>query len=210
MTDSYIYIITALLPLAASLLIFQVNPYHALVMRGVLGALAALIYTVLGAADVALTEALVGTLLAITLYAIAVRSSLVLRLGILKDEAIIANADQVSTPNNSPNNLPNNSSNYFSQLIADIRSIFSKRHMRVELIAYPDKADLQQALINKEVHVICIRSSSKQRQQQDQQPYSTTTRLRRLYEIMQPELASSLTELNYANLSSAKNPGEVH
>jgi putative multicomponent Na+:H+ antiporter subunit B len=207
MTDSYIYIITALLPLAASLLIFQVNPYHALVMRGVLGALAALIYTVLGAADVALTEALVGTLLAITLYAIAVRSSLVLRLGILKDEAIIANADQVSTPNNSPNNLPNNSSNYFSQLIADIRSIFSKRHMRVELIAYPDKADLQQALIAKEVHVICARSELKQ---QDQQPYSTTTRLRRLYEIMQPELASSLTELNYANLSSAKNPGEVH
>lgn len=202
MTDSYIYIIAALLPLAAALLIFQVNPYHALVMRGVLGALAALIYTVLGAADVALTEALVGTLLAITLYAIAVRSSLVLRLGILKDEAITANVTQASAPNYSPN--------HFSQLIADIRSIFGKRHMRVELIAYPDKADLQQALIDKEVHVICARSEPKHRQQQDQQPYSTTTRLRRLYEIMQPELASSLTALNYANLTSATNPEGVH
>ena len=74
--DSYIYMITALLPLAAAMLVFQVSPYHALVIRGVLGAIAALVYTVLGAPDVALTEALVGTLLAITLYAVAVRSSM--------------------------------------------------------------------------------------------------------------------------------------
>jgi putative multicomponent Na+:H+ antiporter subunit B len=73
MTDSYIYIITALLPLAASMVVLQVNPYYALVIRGILGAVAALVYTVLGAADVALTEALVGTLLAVTLYAVAVR-----------------------------------------------------------------------------------------------------------------------------------------
>ena len=38
--DSYIYGITALLPLAAAMLVFQVNPYHALVMRGILGATA--------------------------------------------------------------------------------------------------------------------------------------------------------------------------
>jgi len=38
--DSYIYGITALLPLAAAMLVFQVNPYHALVIRGILGAIA--------------------------------------------------------------------------------------------------------------------------------------------------------------------------
>ncbi|NJK30310.1 MAG: DUF4040 domain-containing protein, partial [Acaryochloris sp. SU_5_25] len=70
--DSYIYIITALLPLTAGMVVLQVNPYHALIMRGILGAVAAMLYAVLGAADVALTEALVGTMLAITLYAVAV------------------------------------------------------------------------------------------------------------------------------------------
>jgi uncharacterized MnhB-related membrane protein len=63
MNDSYVYIIVALLPLAASMVVLQVNPYHALVIRGILGAVAALVYAVLGAADVALTEALVGTML---------------------------------------------------------------------------------------------------------------------------------------------------
>jgi len=38
------------------------------------------VYALLGAADVALTEALVGTLLSTTLYAIALRSSMVFRL----------------------------------------------------------------------------------------------------------------------------------
>lgn len=68
--------IVALMPLSALLLILQSNPYRALIVRGVLGALAALTYALFGAADVALTEALVGTLLSMTLYAIAIRSSL--------------------------------------------------------------------------------------------------------------------------------------
>ncbi|MEY3333256.1 MAG: hypothetical protein RLZZ176_1556, partial [Cyanobacteriota bacterium] len=38
MNDSYLYIIIALLPLTAGLLVTQVNPYHALILRGVLGA----------------------------------------------------------------------------------------------------------------------------------------------------------------------------
>ncbi|PSB13086.1 hypothetical protein C7B76_21020, partial [filamentous cyanobacterium CCP2] len=75
--DIYIVAIVALLPLCALILTFQVNPYHALILRGILGAVAALVYAVLGGADVALTEALVGTMLAITLYAVAGRSSLV-------------------------------------------------------------------------------------------------------------------------------------
>lgn len=186
-TDSYVYVITALLPLAASILIFQTNPYHALVIRGILGAVAALVYTVLGAADVALTEALVGTLLAITLNAVAVRSSLVLRLGVLKDEAIAA--EDVASPQ----------TNYFRQLINDLRRIFGKRHMRVELVPYLNQEDLHQALMDKEVHATCVRSESK-----DQHPYQTITRLRRVYDIMQTELVSPLTDLTYASASVSK------
>lgn len=49
--DSYIYILTALLPLAAFMVVVQANPYHALVIRGILGAIAALVYSVFGAAE---------------------------------------------------------------------------------------------------------------------------------------------------------------
>ena len=65
--DSYIYAIMLLLPLSAAMVIVQGNPYQALIMRGILGAIAALVYAMLGGADVALTESLVGTMLAITL-----------------------------------------------------------------------------------------------------------------------------------------------
>ena len=72
--------IAALLPLTALLLVGQSNPYQSLILRGILGGVASLLYALLGAADVALTEALVGTLLSTTLYAVALRSSMVLRL----------------------------------------------------------------------------------------------------------------------------------
>ncbi|MFM1800102.1 MAG: hypothetical protein RLZZ117_2380 [Cyanobacteriota bacterium] len=72
--------ITALLPLTAVLLVSQSDPYQTLVLRGILGSVATLVYALLGAPDVALTEALVGTLLSTTLYAIALRSSMALRL----------------------------------------------------------------------------------------------------------------------------------
>src|SRR5512146_3262382 len=86
MIDSYVYAIVALLPISALMLMIQTNPYQALVIRGIVGAVAALVYAVLGGADVALTEALVGTMLAITLYAVAVRSSLVMRLGVVETD----------------------------------------------------------------------------------------------------------------------------
>jgi putative multicomponent Na+:H+ antiporter subunit B len=53
-----------------------------------MGVVAVLLYAVLGAPDVALTEALVGTLLTVILYAIAVRSSLVLRLGVVAKDPV--------------------------------------------------------------------------------------------------------------------------
>jgi putative multicomponent Na+:H+ antiporter subunit B len=99
MTDLDLLAIVALLPIAAVMTIVQTNPYHALVVRGILGAIAALVYALLGAADVALTEALVGTMLATTLYMVAVRSSLVLQLGILVE---VTDASEVVT---SPDSL---------------------------------------------------------------------------------------------------------
>jgi putative multicomponent Na+:H+ antiporter subunit B len=175
MNEIYIYAIAILLPLTALMVVLQTNPYRALVIRGILGAVAALVYVVLGAADVALTEALVGTLLAITLYAVAVRSSMVLRLGVLKDDAIALETD--------------------SKEVKDkLQGIFSKRFMRVELVYFPDKTSLSQALDAKEIHATCT--------SQDSIGYSLAIRLRHLYEIVQTELKSSIINLSYFDATS--------
>lgn len=176
MIDSYIYVIIALLPLAALMLVFQVNPYNALVIRAILGAVAALVYAVLGAADVALTEALVGTMLAITLYVIAVRSSFVMRLGILKEVEI-------------------ETEGYFAELIANIRKTINKYHLRLELVEYPDKQALEWALIAKEVHAICSKP-------ENEATYHTAIRIHRLFEIMQTELTSPKTILTYISVTN--------
>jgi putative multicomponent Na+:H+ antiporter subunit B len=170
--DSYVYIITALFPLTAAMVIFQKNPYHALVIRGILGAIAALTYTIYGAADVALTEALVGTLLAITLYAIAVRSSLVLRLGVTQAEL----ADLTTKSGTTKSGL--------QPVLQDLRQVFDQYYMRVELLPYGDGESLYQALQSKDVHAICLRALV-------DQPYHVTTRLTRLQEIMQTELTTA-------------------
>lgn len=199
MDTSYIYVITALLPLAAAMLVFQVNPYHALVIRGVLGAIATLVYTVLGAPDVALTEALVGTLLAITLYAVAVRSSLVFRLGVLKAEAIKA-----KVVINAPDDVS------LQQLVNYLNEVFSTYHLRVELVPYFDEEDLHRALMEKEVHATCERRSVIEKGEaitlnspaSYTPPYRTTTRLQRLYDIMNSEFLSTITQLSYIDPSA--------
>ena len=183
--DFYLYIIIALLPLTSCLVIYQVNPYHALALRGILGAIAALVYAVLGAADVALTEALMGTLLAITLYAVAVRSSLVLRVGILADGT---------------NHLENEDA--FVELMAEFRRILDKRHMRLEIVPYSDIQALQRALIDKEIHATCTRNIIDSEKQQ----YYTKIRIQRIYEIMQTELLSPDTVLGYVNLLDGSVP----
>lgn len=185
--NSYVYIITALLPLSALMLVIQVNPYNALVVQGILGAVATLVFAVLGAADVALTQALMGTLLAITLYAIAVRSSLVMRLGVLEDESQEADAD-IKSPGD------------FGHLLEDLRRIFSKYYMRLELVPYMNIQALQQALINKEVHATCARSDQNNSLSGDEkQTYHTATRVQRLYDIMESELLSPATTVTYVN-----------
>ena len=204
--DSYVYMITALLPLAAAMLVFQVNPYHALVIRGVLGAIAALVYTVLGAPDVALTEALVGTLLAITLYAVAVRSSLVFRLGVLKakpqedQEAIDATDASLH------------------QWVNDLNQVFRQYHLRVELVPYFDREELYQALMAKEIHATCEYTGLVEAGEAivlqkiilnspASPTYRITTRLRRLYDIMNSERVSPGNPLSYVDLARVE---EVH
>ncbi len=183
MNDSYIYIITALLPLAACMLVLQNNPYDALVIRGILGAVAAMLYAIFGAADVALTEALVGTMLSIMLYAVAIRSSLVMRLGVLKGE--------LKTENNQP----------FEQVLDEFRRIFGKRYMRLEVIPYIDRQELDQALLEKEIHAICTPQS-----EQEAKPlYETIIRLPRLYEIVQNEISSSVINLTSISASYWEN-----
>jgi putative multicomponent Na+:H+ antiporter subunit B len=185
MIDNYVYIITALLPLVAGMLIFQVNPYHALVIRGILGAVTVLAYTVLGAADVALTEALVGTLLAVALYTVAVRSSMVLRLGVLTETIAASEANDLQP--------------VFKQFTADLKAIFNKHHLRVELVPYSNREELHQALVDKEIHATCTHSVLPV----DHQPYDITIRLHRLYEILRADLAPSTAHLTYAGSPSA-------
>lgn len=177
MEDSYVYIIIALLPLTATMVVLQVNPYHALIIRGILGAVAALVYAVLGAADVALTEALVGTMLAITLYAVAVRSSLVVRLGVLQTVE--------------PQGL--------QAWIDGCRTVFSKHYMRLELVNYPNDQDLRQALNEKEVHAIYLPQHFAAEDVQDQ----ALIRVPRLYEIMEAELTSPETTLTCVTVAES-------
>ena len=209
MNDSYIYVITALLPLSALMLILQTNPYHALVVQGIVGAVAALVFAVLGAADVALTQALMGTLLAITLYAIAVRSSLVMRLGVLEEGTIAQSAlpkaietDDESLPDGKALSVATwQECDHFEQLMNDMRSIFHKHYMRVEVVPYTNRQALHRALMEKEVHAACARREYDNQDlvaSQDE-PYHTTTRVRRLYDIMQAELSSPATSLTYVN-----------
>jgi putative multicomponent Na+:H+ antiporter subunit B len=186
-SDFYIYVIVALLPLVSAMIVFQANPYHALVIRGMLGAIAALTYSILGAADVALTEALVGTLLAITLYAIAVRSSMVMRLGVVEGDSNPADPQ-------------------FETLIQDLRAVFSKRYMQLELVPYPNSQALKRALIDREIHATCLRPTVLSPQAST--PYHTVVRLPRLYEILKTELASPETTLAYVDAPEVHPPDD--
>ena len=216
MIDKYIYVIVALLPLTSAILLFETNPYNALILRGILGAVAALVYAVLGAADVSLTEALVGTMLAVTLYVIAVRSSLVMRLGIISEksnidldlELVNTTANQEipekdnSTATNkiTSNNLKKYQDNYQEKLLANLRKVIKKYHLRLELIEYANSQVLEEALITKEVHAIC----SKLTELDNQPNYLTKIRVHRLFEILQAELTSPETSIKYINLSDSE------
>ena len=214
--DIYIYAIIALLPLSALVSVLQVNPYNALVIRAILGAVAALVYAILGAADVALTEALVGTMLAVALYVVAVRSSLVMRLGIVKtqlpsdSERELAGVvtekyaqeeindhlsyDQLSSLQTTMfKDVELEPASELAELIPNLKKIIRKHHLRLELVEYPNSAALEQALMSKEVHAICS-----QREQREQ----ILIRVHRLFEIMKTELTLPGTILKYQTVSN--------
>lgn len=176
--DSYIYAIMLLLPLSAAMVIVQGNPYQALIMRGILGAIAALVYAMLGGADVALTEALVGTMLAITLYAVAVRSSLVMRLGVIQSEG-------------------RQDSLHWRSFLDYLRATLKRYQLRLELVPYPDGEALQQALENKDVHGICLLSEAGQHSDDGTAPV-LLLRVRRLYEIFSTELPEAIATARHA------------
>ena len=208
--DVYIVAIAALLPLTTCMLVFQVNPYHALVMRGILGAVAALTYALFGAADVALTEALVGTMLSITLYAVAVRSSLIMRVGILASESnanpTIGFPEAESTP---PGKTKTSAPTHPNEkLLSALRKMLKKYHMRLELVTYPDSQTLQTALLAKEIHTTSILAEQQtaaetpQSSDNEQPLYHIQTRIQRLYDIMQAELSPKLANLTYFNTTN--------
>jgi putative multicomponent Na+:H+ antiporter subunit B len=177
--------ITALLPLTAGMLVTQVNPYHALVIRGILGAVAALVYALFGAADVALTEALVGTMLSITLYAIAVRSSMSLRLGVLdtSDDAVPVSLSQ--------------------QVYPALRQILNRHHMRLEVLPYPTLQSLQFALEHKEIHATCVATSAYGDEPPvasplDTTPYHLYVRLQRLYDLVKGDMPPAIAHVSFS------------
>lgn len=63
-----------LLPILGILLISSQSPINSLIYRSFLGSISALIFALLGAPDVALTEVMVGTLLSSLLYIVTIRS----------------------------------------------------------------------------------------------------------------------------------------
>lgn len=225
MTDLDLLAIVALLPIAALMTIAQKNPYHALVVRGILGAIAALVYALLGAADVALTEALVGTMLAITLYMVSVRSSLVLQFGVVAEASEVSHSVP-SSPSAVPPDvvvlsklpeLPESSeltklpellptSVTLEALLSDLR-IFCRQHfLRFDLVTYDDREALYAALENREVHAIGLISSARSASASSEPPtetitpsssptYTVTVRVQRLYDLMQTELNPAIVAL---------------
>jgi putative multicomponent Na+:H+ antiporter subunit B len=90
----------------------------------------------------------------------------------------------------------------------DLRTIFGKHYMRVELVPYTNTQALHRALMDKEIHATCARPEHDNQDsvatEDEQQPYHTTTRVQRLYEIMRTELSSPATSLTYVNASDSE------
>ncbi len=196
--DFYLLAIAALLPLTAGLLITQTNPYQALIIRGILGAMSALIYALFGAADVALTEALVGTMLSITLYAIAVRSSMSMRLGILAQSNLPEPApDPEMSPDLAPEDLAKPFCISYAPIIGVVQNCLNPYHLRLEIVPYPTVAELQTALHSQEVQSICLPlpEAAEPDPSTPGTPYQIQTRIQRLYEILQPGVLPTIVTL---------------
>ncbi len=218
MDDFYLIAITALLPLTAVLLVLQVNPYQALVMRGILGAIAALVYALFGAADVALTEALVGTMLSITLYAVAVRSSMEMRLGWVQPQPSAPQpsltADAIASAeaevNSSGAEIAKNSDSPLDEtLVTALRQALKLHHLRLEILAYPNLEAMQVALETKRIHSAVWSGVTVEPLPTSAGPYPIQVRVKRLYDILSDRLPPELATVEYFDLvpTSPASPG---
>ena len=180
--EGYRVAIAALLPVTAAMLVTQVNPYHALVIRGIVGAVAALVYALFGAADVALTEALVGTMLSVTLCAIAVRSSMSLRLGVLATEAETAGGTAMPP------------------VRAALRPRLQQYHLRLEVVPYDTPAALQQAIAAQAIHGVWRMAATAPA---GMPPSALTLRLPHLYDLVAGALAPEVATVSLLPLVPA-------
>ncbi|ESA37520.1 subunit of the multisubunit na+ h+ antiporter [Leptolyngbya sp. Heron Island J] len=183
--DIYTVAILVLLPVTAGMLVSQVDPYHALIIRGILGAVAALVYALFGAADVALTEALVGTMLSITLYAVAVRSSMSMRLGVVETASSEFPA--------------------YESFLASLRNHLKEKHLRLEVVPFSQVSSLQTALSNKEIHAAFMGPDSQFSDDQTVSPCCLQIRVRRLYEILQTQLSHEQVSLRFTDIEEINN-----
>ena len=183
--DVYTVAILVLLPVTAGMLVSQDNPYHALIIRGILGAVAALVYALFGAADVALTEALVGTMLSITLYAVAVRSSMSMRLGVVETASSEFPA--------------------YDAFLSSLRNHLKEKHLRLEIVPFSQLSSLQTALSNKEIHAAFIGPDSQFSDDKTVSPCCLQIRVQRLYEILQAKLSHEQVSLSFADVEDIDN-----
>lgn len=174
MDNLYIYLIMALLPISALMLMIQVNPYQALVIRGILGAIAVLSYIILGAADVALTEGLMGTMLGVALYIIAVRSSFVMRLGVIQE-------DEKNTEED-----PN-----FDNIKNQIKQVINNFYLRLELVYFSEQELLKKSFNDKQIHGYVLKNN------QLDNKYLLNIRTKRLFDILQEGIKSDQLFIGY-------------
>ena len=111
-----------LLPFLGILLIRSESPINSLIYRSFLGSIAALIYAIVGAPDVALTEIMVGTLLSSLIYIVTIRSCY----------TIVIIVDKASPPQ--------------ADLKDCLKQVFAELHLRVVYLEEDYSSDLKQNL----------------------------------------------------------------
>lgn len=130
----------ALLPVTALATVIQKRPLHAILARGMLGVSAALVYGMLGAPDVALTEALMGTLLTLLLYLVAVRSAMTVKIGWF--------------PGSSDGSI--SAKGACDRAFESLRSCCHDRGMELELIQFKNRTETTKALFKGRIHGMIV------------------------------------------------------
>lgn|GEM_PF-5867444 len=132
--------LAALLPATALATVIQKRPLHAILARGMLGVSAALLYGILGAPDVALTEALMGTLLTVLLYLVAVRSAMTVKIGWFSGSSNSAISAEGAC----------------DRTFESLRTCCHRRGMEMELIEFENRTETRKALSKGRIHGMIV------------------------------------------------------